>query len=270
MSECTHNCETCGVENCESRTIEKLKPHRLSNIKKIYAVISGKGGVGKSLVTSLLGSALNKSGHSVAIIDADVTGPSIPQAFGLKGQLAESDEDGLYPVLSKHGVKIMSANLLLEDNEAPIIWRGPLVSSFVQQLFTDVIYGEVEYLLIDMPPGTGDIPLTVFQMIPIDGIVVVGSPQELVGMVVAKSINMAHMMNIPIIGIVENMAYIKCPKCGEKINVFGDGHFAEDVKRHGLEVVAEIPIDPSLAKAVDGGNIEEYQTSVMDKLVKLL
>lgn len=164
----------------------------------------------------------------------------------------------------------MSANLLLEDNEAPIIWRGPLVSSFVQQLFTDVIYGEVEYLLIDMPPGTGDIPLTVFQMIPIDGIVVVGSPQELVGMVVAKSINMAHMMNIPIIGIVENMAYIKCPKCGEKINVFGDGHFAEDVKRHGLEVVAEIPIDPSLAKAVDGGNIEEYQTSVMDKLVKLL
>lgn len=270
MSDCNHDCSHCSQEGCESRVIEKLKPHELSNIKKIYAVISGKGGVGKSLVTSLLGASLNKKGHSVAIIDADVTGPSIPQAFGLKGKLAESDESGLYPVLSTHGVKVMSANLLLEDNEAPIIWRGPLVASFVQQLFTDVIYGDVDYMLIDMPPGTGDIPLTVFQMIPIDGIIVVSSPQELVSMVVAKSINMAKMMNIPIIGVAENMAYIKCPKCDEKITVFGDGHFYDDVKRHGLDVLCEIPIDPELAKKVDLGQIEEYKTNVMDKIVSIL
>lgn len=270
MSDCNHDCSHCSQEGCESRVIEKLKPHELSNIKKIYAVISGKGGVGKSLVTSLLGASLNKKGHSVAIIDADVTGPSIPQAFGLKGKLAESDESGLYPVLSTHGVKVMSANLLLEDNETPIIWRGPLVASFVQQLFTDVIYGDVDYMLIDMPPGTGDIPLTVFQMIPIDGIIVVSSPQELVSMVVAKSINMAKMMNIPIIGVAENMAYIKCPKCDEKITVFGDGHFYDDVRRHGLDVLCEIPIDPELAKKVDLGQIEEYKTNVMDKIVSII
>ena len=270
MSSCDHKCEGCSVENCGERVIQKVKPHELSNIKKVYAVISGKGGVGKSLVTSLLASEMNKSGKSVAVIDADVTGPSIPQAFGLKDCLAESDESGLYPVLSKQGVKIMSANLLLEDKEAPIIWRGPIVSSFVQQLFTDVIYGDVDFMFIDMPPGTGDIPLTVFQMIPIDGIVVVGSPQELVSMVVAKSINMANMMNIPIIGMVENMAYIKCPDCGKKITVFGDGHFADEVKRHGLELLAEIPIDPELARRVDKGEIEEYKTDVMNKLIAKL
>lgn len=268
MSECNHDCSSCGVEGCQSRIIEKLKPHNLSNIKKIYAVISGKGGVGKSLVTSLLGSALNKAGHNVAIIDADVTGPSIPQAFGLKGKLAKSDETGMYPSLSKHGVKIMSANLLLENDEDPIVWRGPLIASFVQQLFTDVIYGDVDYMLIDMPPGTGDIPLTVFQMMPIDGIIVVSSPQELVSMVVAKSINMAKMMDIPILGVAENMAYIKCPKCDEKITVFGDGNFAKDIARFDLDVLAEIPIDPELAKKVDKGEIEEYQTDVMDELVK--
>ncbi|MCR5332824.1 MAG: Mrp/NBP35 family ATP-binding protein [Bacilli bacterium] len=270
MADCNHQCEGCSVENCSERTIEKLKPHPYSNIKKIYAIISGKGGVGKSLVTSLLASSVNKKGKSVAVIDADVTGPSVPQAFGLKDQLAESDESGLYPVLSKHGVKVMSANLLLEDKEAPIVWRGPIVSSFVQQLFTDVIYGDVDYMFIDMPPGTGDIPLTVFQMIPIDGIIVVSSPQELVSMVVAKSINMANMMNIPIVGMVENMAYIKCPDCGKKITVFGDGHFEDDVKRHGLKLLAEIPIDPELASKVDKGEIEEYQTSIMDQLVDTL
>lgn len=270
MAECNHDCSNCSQSDCASRVIEKIKPHPYSNIKKTYAIISGKGGVGKSLVTSLLAASLNKAGKNVAIIDADVTGPSIPQAFGLKDKLAESDESGLYPVMSKHGIKVMSANLLLEDKEAPIVWRGPIVSSFVQQLFTDVIYGDVDFMLIDMPPGTGDIPLTVFQMIPIDGIIVVGSPQELVSMVVAKSINMATMMNIPIIGMVENMAYIKCPDCGKKITVFGNGKFADEVKRHGLKLLAEIPIDPELASKVDSGEIEEYKTNVMDQLVDAL
>lgn len=270
MSQCNHDCSSCSESSCESRVIEKLKPHELSSIKKVYAIISGKGGVGKSLVTSLLGVALSKKGHKVAIIDADVTGPSIPQAFGLKDKLAKQDEYGLYPVLTKTGIKVMSVNLLLEDKESPIIWRGPMIAGFVGQLFTDVIYGEVEYMLIDMPPGTGDIPLTVFQQMPVDGIIVVSSPQELVSMVVAKSINMAKMMNIPILGVAENMAYISCPKCNEKINVFGDGNFVKDVKRHGLETLCEIPIDPLLAKAVDKGEIEDYETSVMDDIVALL
>lgn len=270
MADCDHNCSNCSIEGCESRTIEKIKPHELSNIKHIYAVISGKGGVGKSLVTSLLASQLNKNGNNVAIIDADVTGPSIPQAFGLKGMLAESDETALYPVLSKHGVKIMSANLLLDNDESPIVWRGPIVSSFVQQLFTDVVYGDVDYLLIDMPPGTGDIPLTVFQMIPIDGIIVVTSPQELVSMVVTKSINMAKMMNIPIVGIVENMSYIKCPHCDEKIRIYGNDNSKNEIEKNGVQVLAELPIDPKLATLVDDGNIEEYVTDNLDELINHL
>lgn len=270
MADCNHECGNCSIDNCGERTFEKLKPHICSHIKHTYAIISGKGGVGKSLVTSLLASTLNKKGYKVAIIDADVTGPSIPQAFGLKGKMAESDDTALYPVLSKNGVKIMSANLLLEDDEAPIIWRGPIVSSFVQQLYTDVIYGDVDYLLIDMPPGTGDIPLTVFQMIKMDGIIVVSSPQELVSMVVAKSLNMANMMNIPVVGMVENMAYIKCPNCDEKITVFGDGNFSKEAEKRGLNVLAEIPIDPVLAKDVDNGLIEDYQTDAMDNLIKVL
>lgn len=270
MADCNHECGNCSIDNCGERVFEKLKPHTCSHIKHTYAIISGKGGVGKSLVTSLLASTLNKKGYKVAVIDADVTGPSIPQAFGLKGKMAESDDTALYPVLSKNGIKIMSANLLLEDDEAPIIWRGPIVSSFVQQLYTDVIYGDVDYLLIDMPPGTGDIPLTVFQMIKMDGIIVVSSPQELVSMVVAKSLNMANMMNIPVVGMVENMAYIKCPKCDEKITVFGDGNFSKEAEKRGLNVLAEIPIDPILAKDVDNGLIEEYQTNAMDNLIKVL
>lgn len=270
MSECNHNCSECSEQGCESRTIEKLKSNEFSNIKKTFAVISGKGGVGKSLVTSLLASSLNKKGHSVAIIDADVTGPSIPQAFGLNGKVAKSDENGLYPVLSKKGIKVMSANVLIENPEEPIVWRGPLVAGFVQQLYTDVIYGDVDYLLIDMPPGTGDIPLTVFQMMPIDGIIVVSSPQELVSMVVAKSINMAKMMNIEILGAVENMAYIKCPKCDEKITIFGNGNYKKDIERQGLEVIGELPIDPKIAKLVDEGNIEDYDSNELNKVVQKL
>ena len=270
MADCNHDCASCSVADCGERTIEKLKPNANTSIKHCFAVISGKGGVGKSLVTSLLASAMNKKGHSVAIIDADVTGPSIPQAFGLKGKMAQSDETCLYPVLSKHGIKIMSANLLMPDDESPIIWRGPMIAGFVGQLFTDVCYGDVDYMFIDMPPGTGDVPLTIFQQYPIDGIIIVTSPQELVSMVVTKSINMAKMMYINTIGIVENMSYIKCPKCSEKVRVFGDNDSISRIEKSGIKVVAQLPIDPEISKLVDKGEIEEYKTDELNDLVSLL
>lgn len=270
MSECTHNCETCSQKDCASREIKKLSPNEFTNIKHCYAVISGKGGVGKSLVTSLLASAMNKKGHSVAIVDADVTGPSIPQAFGLKGKMAQSDETALYPVLSKGGIKIMSANLLMPDDESPIIWRGPMIAGFVQQLYTDVTYGDVDYMFIDMPPGTGDVPLTIFQMYPIDGIIIVTTPQDLVSMVVTKSINMAKMMYINTVGIVENMSYVKCPKCAEKVRLFGSDKSKETIEKTGIKVVGELPIDPKLAELVDKGQIEDYQTDALDELVNML
>ena len=219
MSECNYDCAHCGEGNCEQRTIEKLKPNEFTNIKHCYGIISGKGGVGKSLITSLLASGMSKRGYNVAIVDADVTGPSIPQAFGLKGRMAQSDEQNIYPVLSKHGIKIISANLLMPNDEEPIVWKGPLISGLVQQLFTDVAYSDVDYMFVDMPPGTGDVPLTVFQMLPIDGIIVVTSPQDIVSMVVTKSINMAKLMNINTIGIVENMSYVKCPDCGKDVKL---------------------------------------------------
>ena len=268
MSECNHDCAHCGEGNCEQRIIEKLKPNENSNIKHIFAVISGKGGVGKSLVTSLLASAMNKKGHNVAIIDADITGPSIPQSFGLKGRMAESDETSIFPVLSKHGVKIISANLLMPNDEDPIVWKGPLISGLVQQLYTDVCFGDVDYMFVDMPPGTGDVPLTVFQMLPIDGIIVVTSPQDLVSMVVTKSINMAKLMKINTIGIVENMSYINCPDCGKKIRVFGNGDSKAQIEKTGVKVLAELPIDPELAKKVDSGEIEEYKTNALDEVIR--
>ena len=270
MADCNHNCSSCSEANCASRTIEKLKPNEGTTIKHCFAIISGKGGVGKSLVTSLIASKMNKKGHSVAIIDADITGPSIPQAFGLKGKMATSDETCLYPVLSTHGIKIMSANLLMPDDEEPIIWRGPMIAGFVGQLYTDVCYGDVDYMFIDMPPGTGDVPLTIFQQYPIDGIIIVTSPQELVSMVVTKSINMAKMMYINTIGIVENMSYIKCPKCEEKVRIFGNSESKQRIEKTGIKVVAELPIDPELATLVDKGKIEEYETSDLDELISLL
>lgn len=270
MADCNHDCGNCSVADCESRVIEKVKPNELTNIKHCYAVMSGKGGVGKSLVTSLLASEMNKRGKSVAIIDMDVTGPSIPQSFGLNGKTAGGDETYLYPVLSKKGVKIMSANLLLQNIEEPIVWRGPIVSGFVQQLFTEVVYGDVDYMFIDMPPGTSDIPLTIFQKLPIDGVIVVTSPQDLVSLVVKKSISMAKMMYIPIIGIVENMAYVKCPKCDEKIRLFGSEKSKEKIEESGYKVLAELPIDPKLSKLVDEGNIEDYDTKELDELIKII
>ena len=268
MADCDHNCEGCSVENCESRQIEKAKPNELTNVKHCFAIMSGKGGVGKSLVTSLIASALNKKGKSVAIIDADVTGPSIPQAFGLKGKFATSDDTYIYPVLSKHGIKIISANLLMEDEQAPIVWRGPIVSGFVRQLFTDVVYGDVDYMFVDMPPGTSDIPLTVFQSLPIDGVIVVTSPQDLVSMVVSKSMNMAKMMYVPMVGVVENMSYIKCPHCDEKIRIYGNEKSKETIEKNGVKVLAELPIDPELAKLVDAGEIEEYNTDALNDLIR--
>ena len=270
MADCNHDCSSCSVGDCSERKIEKLKPNVDTSIKHCFAVISGKGGVGKSLVTSLLASEMNKRGHSVAIIDADVTGPSIPQAFGLKGKMATSDETCLYPVLSKHGIKIMSANLLMPDDEEPIVWRGPMIAGFVGQLYTDVCSGDVDYMFIDMPPGTGDVPLTIFQQYPIDGIIIVTSPQELVSMVVTKSINMAKMMYINTVGIVENMSYIKCPKCAEKVRIFGSDDSKKRIEKSGIKVVGELPIDPELAKLVDTGKIEEYSCRELDDLISLL
>ena len=266
---CTHDCSTCGAD-CGSREIEKLTANENSNIKKIFAVISGKGGVGKSLVTSLLASKMNKNGKNVAILDADITGPSIPQAFGLKGRMAESDETSIYPVLSKRGVKVISANLLMPDDSEPIVWKGPLISGLVQQLYTDVTFGDVDYMFVDMPPGTGDVPLTVFQMLPVDGVIVVTSPQDLVSMVVTKSIKMAQMMNIPIVGIVENMSYISCPDCGKKIKIYGNDNSRFEIEKTGVKVVAELPIDPNISKLVDAGEIEEYETDSLNELVSLL
>ena len=269
MSEnCAHNCESCG-ENCSERTKKSLleKPHELSHIKKVIGIVSGKGGVGKSLVTSLLAVLAQRGGYSTAILDADITGPSIPKAFGLHGK-AEGSELGLYPVKTKTGISVMSLNLLTEHETDPVVWRGPLIAGTVKQFWTDVIWGDVDYMFIDMPPGTGDVPLTVFQSIPVNGLIIVTSPQELVGMIVEKAVTMAQMMNIPILALVENMSYITCPDCGKKIRVFGESHIAEIAAKHGVQTVASLPIDPKLAAACDAGMIELFDGNWLDGVMK--
>ncbi len=267
--ECSHHCEGCSVENCASR-IEKLKPHSLSKIGKIIAVCSGKGGVGKSMVTSLLAVSLKQKGKKVAILDADVTGPSIPQAFGFKSYVAEGSDQGIFPAISKGGIEMMSANLLVDDPATPIIWRGSLLSSFVGQLFTDVIYGDIDVLLIDMPPGTGDVPLTIFQQIPVNGVIMVTSPQDLVSLIVEKAVNMAKMMDIPLLGLVENMSYLLCPHCQEKIYPFGEGKSKDVAKKYQIELLDELPIDEKIRKLVDEGKIEDYQGTYLDHSVKAI
>lgn len=263
MSEsCTHNCETCG-ESCGERTAGqpasmREKPHELSHIKRVIGVVSGKGGVGKSLVTSMLAVLMRRSGLKTAILDADITGPSIPKAFGLKQKAAGSDL-GIYPVPSTTGINIMSLNLLLKNETDPVVWRGPIIAGTVKQFWTDVIWGDVDYLFIDMPPGTGDVPLTVFQSIPVDGIVIVTSPQELVSMIVAKAVNMAKMMNIPILGLVENMSYVKCPDCGKEIKVFGESHVQDIARQFEIPNTARLPMDPALAKVCDNGMVELFE-----------
>ena len=264
MSECTHDCSTCG-ESCGERQepqslLKELNPN--ARVGKVYGIVSGKGGVGKSMVTSQLAVTMRRRGYSVGILDADITGPSIPNAFGVHGQ-AVGNGSGICPMESRTGIQIMSTNLLLPNETDPVIWRGPVISGVVQQFWTDVLWN-CDYLFVDMPPGTGDVSLSVFQSIPLDGIIIVASPQELVSMVVEKAVKMAEMMEVPIVGLVENMSYVSCPDCGKKFYLFGEGKTAEAAARHGLSVLAEMPIDPALASLTDAGNIESFQGSWLD------
>lgn len=267
MSECTHDCSTCTVD-CDSKKPESFLEslNSYSSVDKVIGIVSGKGGVGKSFVTSLLASATSKSGEKTAILDADITGPSIPKAFGIKGK-ALGDDRGLLPSISEGGVEIMSVNLLLENDTDPVVWRGPVIAGAVKQFWTDVIWDRINYMYVDMPPGTGDVPLTVFQSLPLNGIVIVTSPQDLVTMVVEKAVNMANLMNIPIIGIVENYSYLECPDCKKKIEVFGKSKIDEVAKKFGLKVLARLPICPEYAEKVDAGEIEKIDTSIIENAV---
>lgn len=260
MSECTHDCSSCG-ENCASREGGQLQDMReplnpYSSVKKVIGVVSGKGGVGKSIVTSLMAVMFSRKGYHTAILDADITGPSIPKAFGLK-ERAMGSEEGILPVTTHGGIDVMSVNLLLEDANAPVVWRGPIIAGTVKQFWTDVIWQNVDYMFVDMPPGTGDVPLTVFQSIPLDGIIVVTSPQDLVSMIVGKAVRMAKMMDIPILGIIENMSYFVCPDCGKKHYPFGESKLEEVAADYGLEVLGRLPIDPKNSQACDNGEIEK-------------
>lgn len=269
MSDCTHDCSTC-TENCSSRKIEKEKQNEKSNVKKVIGIVSGKGGVGKSLITSLLAVAFNKAGKNTAILDADITGPSIPKTFGITEKAYSPDGVLIYPAVTENGIKIMSVNLLLEDETQPVVWRGPVIAGAVKQFYTDVIWGDVDYMFVDMPPGTGDVPLTVFQSLPLDGIIIVTSPQDLVTMIVDKAVKMAKLMNVPILALVENYSYIKCPDCDKKIEVFGKSKVEETAKQFGIELFAKLPIDNTLAKLVDGGKIEKTGTNYLQNIVENL
>ena len=259
MSSCSGNCSSCG-ESCSDRKTESLlaEPNAHSNVKKVIAVMSGKGGVGKSTVAAMLAVAMAKKGYQTAVLDADITGPSIPKAFGVHGR-AIGTEDAILPVESRTGIQLMSVNLLLENETDPVIWRGPVIGGVVQQFWGDVLWQDVDYMFVDMPPGTGDVALNVFQTLPIDGVIIVASPQELVSMVVEKAVKMAQMMHIPIVGLVENMSYVSCPDCGRKIYLFGEGKTEEAAAKYGLPVLAKMPIDPALAKLVDEGDIESFE-----------
>lgn len=272
MSEaCNHDCSNCS-KSCNERTEPQsllVEQNAESNIKKVIGIVSGKGGVGKSLVTSLLATAMRGKLKQVALMDADVTGPSIPKMFGIH-QRAVADEDYMYPVTSRFGIKVMSLNLLVENETDPVIWRGPIIGGLIQQFWKDVKWGDVDFMFIDMPPGTGDVPLTVFQSIKLDGIIITATPQELVSMIVTKAVNMAKMMNVPILGVVENMSYLKCPHCGEELQVFGPSHTAEAAAEFGLPLLDRIPIDPQMAALSDAGQIEDADTSVLANTIDML
>lgn len=274
LENCTHDCSTCG-ENCPSREGPQSfleKTNDLSHVKKVIGVVSGKGGVGKSLVTSLLATTLRRRELSVGVLDADITGPSIPKCFGLKGKCM-ADENGMYPMDTKTGVKVMSINLLLDEETTPVVWRGPVIAGAIKQFWSEVVWGDVDYMFVDMPPGTGDVPLTVFQSLPVDGIIIVTSPQELVGMIVSKAVEMAKLMNIPVLGLVENMSYFQCPDCGKKVSLFGESHIDEVAAKYALSVLGRLPIDPTLASACDRGIIElfggDWLEAAADKLESL-
>jgi len=267
MSEnCNHDCSSCG-ENCPSRTGAKPDFHAPanihSNVKHVIGVVSGKGGVGKSLVTSLMAALMRRRGFGSAILDADITGPSIPKAFGVNDKLNATDE-GIIPAVSTTGVKLVSLNLMLENETDPVVWRGPVIAGAVKQFWTDVMWGDVDFMFVDMPPGTGDVPLTVFQSLPVDGIIIVTSPQELVGMIVEKAVHMAQMMNVPVLGIVENMSYYKCDECGKEHHIFGESHVQEIAEKHDIPVVAKLPMDRQIAAACDTGKIEMFEGAYLE------
>lgn len=272
MSECNHDCGSCSA-SCDSRTpdkkqfLEALNP--ASTVKRVIGIVSGKGGVGKSLVTSMMAVSLNRKGRKTAVLDADITGPSIPMAFGISSDKAVTSPDGklMIPVKSMEGVEIMSSNLLLDKDTDPVIWRGPVIAGAVRQFWSETLWRDIDYMFVDMPPGTGDVPLTVFQSLPVDGIIIVTSPQELVSMIVSKAVNMAKKMDIPIVGIVENMSYLECPDCKKQISVFGESHVEEVAQEHGLKVLAKLPIDPKIAQMVDAGRVEYLELPWLDRAV---
>ena len=271
MAECSHDCSTCS-QKCSKESL--LEPqNKASNVKKVIGVVSGKGGVGKSLVTSLLAVTMQRRGYKTAILDADVTGPSIPRSFGLKCGSVEGSDLGMFPPRSKTGIEVMSVNLLMDEETKPVVWRGPVIAGVVKQFWTDVVWGEVDFMFVDMPPGTGDVPLTVFQSLPLDGIVIVGSPQELVSMIVEKAVNMADLMNVKVLGLVENYSYIVCPDCGKIIRPYGESHIEKLAETHNTSVLAKLPIDPSFASLCDKGVIElfegEYMENAADVIEKL-
>ncbi|MEN6419996.1 MAG: Mrp/NBP35 family ATP-binding protein [Clostridiaceae bacterium] len=269
---CSGNCGSCAescAERQEQQTDFRERPNEMSHIKKVIAIMSGKGGVGKSSVTSMLAVSMRRLGYSVAILDADITGPSIPKAFGITEKAAGSDV-GIFPVISKTGIRLMSINLLLEHDTDPVIWRGPILGGTVKQFWTDVIWGDIDYMFIDMPPGTGDVPLTVFQSLSVDGIVIVTSPQELVSMIVSKAVKMAEMMHIPVLGVVENMAYFKCPDNDKEYKIFGESHIEEIAEKHHMPVLAKVPIDPRISAVCDRGIVELFDGNWFESAVKTL
>ncbi len=267
MSECSHDCGSCG-ENCAQRDMHKA-PHELSKIKKVIGVVSGKGGVGKSLTTAMLAVLAERNGFRAAILDADITGPSIPKMFGIT-EKATGTELGILPAMSKKGIEIMSMNLLLEEDTDPVIWRGPVIAGAVLQFWTDVIWNDVDYMFVDMPPGTGDVPLSIYQSIPLDGIVIVTTPQDLVSMIVLKAAHMAEKMNIPILGVVENMSYVQCPDCGKKIEIFGESKAAAMAEQIGCKNVARVPFDGALTKCADNGLVELFEGEYLDELFRAI
>lgn len=271
MSECNSNCETCKSSCAQRKAPNSMlaEMNEQSDIRKVIGIVSGKGGVGKSLVTCLLAAAMNKKGYQTAILDADITGPSIPKAFGVKNK-AVVEEDFLYPVLTDTGIELMSLNLINANETDPVVWRGPILAGTVKQFWSDVAWGDVDYMFVDMPPGTGDVPLTVFQSLPLDGIIIVTSPQELVSMIVEKAVKMASMMDIPILGMVENFSYIECPDCKKKIPVFGESKIEEVAKAHNVDAYAAIPIRPEIASAVDKGNVVNVDAVWLSKIIDKL
>ena len=271
MSSCNGNCASCSSSDCGDRKKESLLAslNPKSNVKKVIAVVSGKGGVGKSTVTSMLAVAMSKKGKRVGVLDADITGPSAPTAFGVN-ECQGATEEGLYPALTRTGIQVMSINLLLDNSTDPVVWRGPVIAGAVKQFWTDVIWEDVDYMFVDMPPGTGDVPLTVFQSLPVDGIVIVTSPQDLVSMIVSKAVKMANMMHIPVLGFVENYAYLECPDCGKKIEVFGKSHLDEVAEAFGLPILARLPINPDVAFAYDSGMMENVNTDGVAGVIEAL